>query len=286
MGLLRGILGAVTGATRFEHALEAIEAAAAARMDSGEREFTVTLDAYAFPPSVDLDARLVQVVASHLEAKLGTMLMGVSNLPGSHATLLKLRAPQRSAPAPPADQAQSREQLGSTRPSAPLPARPVPDTDWADPETILAEWRNDTEAPNWGAAMRMFDEGPPPGQRINVAEYFTRRLKLCLFDASSLPDDVTAEVSRRILVLLANVPTEPDWMRDAHLKFAPRLVRLVLAIMRGRGWQPAKYGGNGDIDVDVDHPVIAGAVATTKAPDGDYLAYFFQVADPREPGLN
>lgn len=274
MGLLRGIFGAVTGATRFEHALEAIERAAAARMTSGERDFTVTLDAYAFPPSVDLDAKLVQVVASHLEARLGTMLMGVSNLPGGHATLLKLRAPQR--PEPSVHEARAPEPLASGRVSAPPAPRPVPDIDWADPESVFAEWRNDTEAPDWGAAMRMFDEGPPPGQRINVAEYFTRRLKLCLFDRSSLPEHVTAEVARRILVLLVDVPTEPDWIRDAHLRFAPKLVRLALAIMRDRGWQPAKYGGNGYVEFDdVDHPVIAGAVATTRAPDGRYLAYFF-----------
>jgi ABC-type glycerol-3-phosphate transport system substrate-binding protein len=64
----------------------------------------------------------------------------------------------------------------------------VPDTDWADLEAVLAEWREDPEPPDWGRAMEMFEEGPVPAQRLNVAEYLTRRLKLALFDRTALPD--------------------------------------------------------------------------------------------------
>jgi hypothetical protein len=155
----------------------------------------------------------------------------------------------------------------------------IPGTDWADPEEVLAEWRNDSEEPNWGNAMEMFDQGPIPAQRYNVAEYLTRRLKLALLDRSALPDDLTdeliAEVCRRVLVLLGDVPAEPAWVAESHREFGPRLIRLSLAIMRERGWQSAQYGGNGTVRVNLDRPPIVSALATTCAPDGQYLRYFF-----------
>jgi len=151
----------------------------------------------------------------------------------------------------------------------------IPDTDWADPETVFAEWRNDSEPANWGAAMEMFDEGPVPGQRLNVAEYFTRRLKVVLFDDTELPNELTAEVCRRVLVLMSEVPREPAWIADSHREFGPRIIRLPLAIMRQRGWQSPTYGGDGTVSVDLEAPPIREAVATTRCPDGDYLRYFF-----------
>lgn len=152
---------------------------------------------------------------------------------------------------------------------------PIADVDWANREVVLAEWRDDPEAPDWGAAMEMFDEGRLPVQRFNVAEYLTRRLKLALFDRSTMPDDLTAEVCRRVLIILSEIPTEPLWMADLHRKFGPRLIRLPLALIRDRGWQPVRYGGDETVRVDLDVAPIASAVATTHAPDGEYLRYFF-----------
>lgn len=154
----------------------------------------------------------------------------------------------------------------------------VSDVDWADPEAVLAEWRHDPEAPHWGRAMELFDEGPVPAQRYNVAEYFTRRLKTALFDPSAMPDDLTAEVCRRILVLMSDVPAEPAWIAEAHRTSGLRLIRLPLAIMRDRGWQPPKYGGDGTVRADLDVEPIVAAVATSRAPDGDHLRYFFRCA--------
>ena len=82
-------------------------------------------------------------------------------------------------------------------------------------------------------------------------------------------DDMVAEVCRRILVLLSQPVL--DWQEE----FVPRLVRLPLAIMRDRGWQPVKYGGDGTVDVNLDVAPISQAVATTLAPGDDYLGYFF-----------
>jgi hypothetical protein len=113
------------------------------------------------------------------------------------------------------------------------------------------------------------------GQRLNVAEYLTRRLKLTLFDPSALPNDLTSEVCRRVLVMLTAVPTDPAWIAETHRDFGPRLIRLPLAIMRDRGWQPKQYGGDGTVPVDLDVAPIMAAVATTHAPDGEYLMHFF-----------
>lgn len=165
-------------------------------------------------------------------------------------------------------------------PSPPTPAASVPSTDWADPEAVFAEWRNDREEPNWGAAWTMYNEGPVPGQRLNVAEYFTRVLKLALFDRTAMPDEQTAEVCRRVLVLLSEVPQAPAWIGETHRKFGPRLIRLPLAIMRDRGWQPVQYGGNGRVSVDIDVEPIIQAVATTIALDGRFLDHFFGAAFP------
>lgn len=151
----------------------------------------------------------------------------------------------------------------------------VSDTDWADPEVVRVEWRDDHEKPDWGGAMELFDEGPIPAQQLNVAEYFTRKLKLALFDRSALPDELTAEVCRRVLVLLSHVPTDPPWVSETHWKFGPRLIRLPLAIMRDRNWQPVQYGGDGTVDVDLNVGPVVSAVATTRAPHGQYLHYFF-----------
>lgn len=85
----------------------------------------------------------------------------------------------------------------------------------------------------------------------------------------------TIEVCRRVLVLLREVPPGPDFIADTHRQFGPQLIRLPLAIMRDRSWQPTTYGGTGRVDVDLDTQPIRDAVATTCAPTSDYLRYFF-----------
>lgn len=77
-------------------------------------------------------------------------------------------------------QSQVRTQSTSTAGGSRSEPVAVSSTDWADPEAVLAEWRNSNEPPNWGNAWSMFDEGPIPAQQLNVAEYFTRKLKTVL----------------------------------------------------------------------------------------------------------
>ena len=159
---------------------------------------------------------------------------------------------------------------GNTRPQVSVPNPPIPDTDWADPESIRAEWRSDREPADWGNAMQMFEQDVP-GQRFNVGEYLNRRLKAALFDPTTLDDATTAEACRRALLSLSSVPAEIDFLQE----YIPRQIRLPLAIARDRGWQSVKYGGNGAVAVDLDVAPIRSAVATTRAPNGAYLDYFF-----------
>ena len=85
-----------------------------------------------------------------------------------------------------------------------------------------------------------------------------------------MSEELTVEVCRRILVLLSQPVL--DWQEE----FLPRLVRLPLAIMRERGWQQPKYGGDGTVAVDLDVRPIETSVATSLAPNGDYLGYFLR----------
>jgi hypothetical protein len=156
------------------------------------------------------------------------------------------------------------EQLSSVPGSA-----QIPDTDWADPEAILAEWRNDSSELDSGNAMQMF-EADVPYERHNVGEYLSRELKGALFDRTWIGDS-TAEMCRRVLLSLSRIPPEFDFFPES----TPRLIWLPLAIMRDRGWQLERYGGDGRVPVDLDVPPIVGAVATSCAPDGRYLDYFF-----------
>ena len=158
----------------------------------------------------------------------------------------------------------------ASRSSSPTP---MPDTDWADPDSIRNEWKNVDEDPaGWQNGWDLFEDGPAPAQRFNVAEYMTRALRLHLSGDGPLPEPLVAETCRRVLVMLDGLPAEPALLHE----FAPRLIRLPLAVMRERRWQPVDFGGDGTVDVKLDTPSITAAVETTKAPEGRHLDYFFQ----------
>ena len=154
---------------------------------------------------------------------------------------------------------------------------PPPPLLTADPEAVVSEWRTESGEPNWGAAWEMFDEGPIPAQRLNVAIYFASRLKCALLGTEGGPvdDDQTAEVCRRVLVLLRDVPREPAWIAESHLTEGAKVIRLALAVMRANSWQPPAYGGNGRVAIDLEATPYREAVATKCAPSEDYLRYFF-----------
>lgn len=149
--------------------------------------------------------------------------------------------------------------------------------DWRDIDNIKAEWPitdSDVEQDllGWRNGMRMALQDEVPGQRFNEAEYITRGLRYRLYSGSPLTDDEAAESVRLILLQLHRAPVA---IMEMMSEFVPKLVRLALAIMRERGWQPVELGGTGRINVDLNTPIVLSAIATQSAPGGDYLRYFF-----------
>lgn len=150
-------------------------------------------------------------------------------------------------------------------------------TDWRDVANIKAEWPIkssdvDQDLLGWRNGMRMALQDEIPGQRFNQAEYITRGLRYRLYGGSPLTDDEAAESVQLVLQQLHRAPAA---MMESLSEFVPRLVRLALAIMRERGWQPADLGGSGRIRVTLNTPLVLSAIATTAAPNADYLGYFF-----------
>jgi hypothetical protein len=134
-------------------------------------------------------------------------------------------------------------------------------TDWSSSENIRQEWSGHLESPDqallaWRNGMRLFDEGPIPMQRLNVAEYMTRALAYSLVDRPLLSDDEAIITVRRVLHMIDQVPTDPPWL----MEFVPRLARLALAICRENRWQPASLGGDDTISDEILGTARDGAV--------------------------
>lgn len=178
----------------------------------------------------------------------------------------RAKPPSFSVPPPPEDDELWRPEIV---PSA---------IDWRDVENIKAEWpitNADVEEDllGWRNGMRMAVQDEAPGQRFNEAEYITRGLRYSLYEGSPLTDDEAAESVRLVLQQLHRAPVATMEMMSV---FVPKLVRLALAVMRERGWQPAELGGTGRVNLDLNTPIVLSAIATTASPDGDYLQYFFR----------
>lgn len=150
-------------------------------------------------------------------------------------------------------------------------------TDWRDIENIKTQWpinnpNVDQDLLGWRNGIRMALQDEAPGQRFNEAEYITRSLRYSLYGGGPLSDDEVAESVRLVLQQLHRAPVQ---VMEMMAEFVPNLVRLALAIMRERGWQPTALGGSGRLDIDLNTPIVLSAIATTAAPDGDYLRHFF-----------
>ena len=92
-----GFLRAISGANRFDRALDRVEADACAQLDSGETEFAISVDAYYFGQRINLDQRLLTAVADRLHASLGPVVMGVDPVPDGHAAWLRVKAARSAA---------------------------------------------------------------------------------------------------------------------------------------------------------------------------------------------
>lgn len=138
--------------------------------------------------------------------------------------------------------------------SAGLPATSAESNiDWTDINNIRAEWANQLQSPDqgmlgWQNGMMLYDDGPIPAQRLNVAEYMTRALAHSLFEEPLLTDDQAAEAVRRVLTMIEGMW---DGALDWQMEFGPRIARLALAVTRLQGWQPIDLGGDGRVTEEI-----------------------------------
>jgi hypothetical protein len=159
------------------------------------------------------------------------------------------------------------------------PIRPAT-VDWSDIENIRAEWKTlesvDASMLGWRNGMRMYDDGPVPTQRLNVAEYLTRALGHHLFGEYLLTDADAAETVRRVLTMVEMVPSLPA---DGQAKFALRLARLALAIVKRESWQPMSLGGDGQVNDQIlrsdRHGLVWSSVRCPGISDEDAMRHFF-----------
>ena len=83
----------------------------------------------------------------------------------------------------------------------------------------------------------------------------------------------TAESLRRMMELLARTPSDPPFWAE----FAHRLVRLVFAIVRLNGWQPAELGGDGTVAftaLDGNPELFDAAMRDVDTPHGQSISRF------------
>ncbi|GIE12144.1 hypothetical protein [Paractinoplanes ferrugineus] len=162
------------------------------------------------------------------------------------------------------------------------PTTPAPQADWSDDERIRAEWPpgqldgTDGARLGWSNGMALYERGPTSAQLLNVAEYLTRGLAYTYLGKPLITDDQAAETVRRILHLIAALPTPGPPIQDV---LAARLTRLALAVTRRRSWQPPSLGGDGSVSDDLLRaPAIVDAVAAPGVARNDNLRHFFAMA--------
>jgi hypothetical protein len=149
--------------------------------------------------------------------------------------------------------------------------------DPADIDSVRSEWNmNDPDCRDpraWSNGMRLFETGPPR-QRFNAAEYMSRAFCNVLFDLSFMDDDSVAITIERILVAFDTA----EISSDLEAQIAARRIRLVLTVMRERGWQPTALGGSNRMDLDLDTSRIRASLACDGVSSDKSLEHFFGLA--------
>ena len=149
--------------------------------------------------------------------------------------------------------------------------------DPADIENVRAEWNiNDPDYRDpraWGNGMRLFETGPP-GQRFNAAEYMSRGFCNVLFDPNSMDDESVAVTIERMLIVFDKGPISSN----LEAEIAAKRIRLALAVMRERGWQPIPLDGTSRMNVDLDTPRIRASLSCAAVPSHQSLEHFFGLA--------
>ncbi|WP_433616709.1 hypothetical protein ACQP2P_15575 [Dactylosporangium sp. CA-139114] len=166
---------------------------------------------------------------------------------------------------------------GVTPPELPRAAA-RPEEDWSDDARIRAEWTSQLQGVEegrlgWTNGMRLFEQQPVAAQLLNVAEYLTRGLAYTYLGQPLITDEQAAETVRRVLRAISDMPpTVPSFQRE----FAPRLVRLALAVARQQGSQPVSLGGDGRIGEGLLRAdVVIDAISAPGVARADRLRHFF-----------
>lgn len=149
--------------------------------------------------------------------------------------------------------------------------------DPADLDNVRSEWNmenSDYQDPRaWGNGMRLFETGPP-AQQFNAAEYMSRGFCNVLFDPNHMDDESVAVTIERMLLVFDRGPITDD----LHAEMAAKRIRLALAVLRERGWQPAALGGNGRMNVSLDTPRIRASLSCDGVAPEKSLEHFFGLA--------
>lgn len=147
----------------------------------------------------------------------------------------------------------------------------------ADPaniDNVKAEWNmnnSDYHDPRaWGNGMRLFETGPP-GQRFNAAEYMSRGFCNVLFHPNFMNDDDVEVTIERMLAVFDAAKISSN----IEAEIAAQRIRLALAVMRERAWQPTTLGGTGRMNLDLDSPRIRASLASAAIPPDRSLEHFF-----------
>jgi hypothetical protein len=146
--------------------------------------------------------------------------------------------------------------------------------DPADIENVHAEWdmsNLDYQEPRaWGNGMRLYEAGPP-GQRFNSVEYMSRGFCHVLFDPNFMDDDSVAITIERMLIVF----DEGKISSDIEAIIAARCIRLALAVMRERCWQPTALGGTNRMNINLDTPRIRASLSCAGISSDKSLEHFF-----------
>jgi hypothetical protein len=151
-------------------------------------------------------------------------------------------------------------------------------TDWSDIKNVLAKWTaepfdRDADALGFQNGMRLADQGPVPGQRFNCAEYMSRGLKHSLRGEDLFQSELIAESLPKCLLLLDGAPTLGGFMDEYRLT----IVRLVLTIMRQRGWQTVELAGDGTVNLNLDIGLVREALRYDPIEPLNIVKHFFGV---------
>lgn len=149
-------------------------------------------------------------------------------------------------------------------PSAAVPARPgheaprevsrgapqAQETDWSDLDSIRREWPaseldGNKDLAAWRSGRQIYDANDVYGPMMQAGALMCQALRHALYGPGILPDRDLRETVHSVLFASLTKPPDGRTLTDQ----ASRQIRLALTIMKKHGWQPARMGGDGAMEV-------------------------------------